>query len=156
MNYSQGRQSAVYRRDMEFIQGNTARRIAERPEKREQIRKVSDRTLKNRAKARYMNLGYVVFLSMAVLIVSAMLISYLQLQSELTLTRKNVAAMESELDYLRSSNDEAFKRVNSAVSLDEIKRIAVEELGMTYAKEGQVIVIQDTGSDYVRQVKALN
>lgn len=39
----------------------------------------------------------------------------------------------------------------SNVDLDEIKRIAIGELGMKYAKEGQVITYSGEGSDYVRQ-----
>ena len=39
----------------------------------------------------------------------------------------------------------------SSVDLEEIKRIAISELGMKYAKEGQVITYSGEGSDYVRQ-----
>ena len=39
--------------------------------------------------------------------------------------------------------------------MEEIKRVAIEELGMTYAREGQVVVIESEGSDYVRQLKSL-
>ena len=39
--------------------------------------------------------------------------------------------------------------------LEEIKKIAINELGMKYAKEGQVIIYSGEGSDYVRQYKAI-
>ena len=45
----------------------------------------------------------------------------------------------------------SFSRFQSNVDLDEIKRIAIGELGMKYAKEGQVITYSGEGSDYVRQ-----
>ena len=32
-----------------------------------------------------------------------------------------------------------------------IRRIAITELGMTYAGQGQIVEIPDDGSDYVRQ-----
>ena len=35
--------------------------------------------------------------------------------------------------------------------MEEVKRVAMEELGMTYAKDGQVIVFQSEESDFVRQ-----
>ena len=34
---------------------------------------------------------------------------------------------------------------------NEIRRIAITELGMTYAGQGQIVEIPDDGSDYVRQ-----
>lgn len=157
MNYnSQGRQRVDnYRRNTEYVQGNAVRRLRPEIEIEEPVRVVSHRTQRNRDKARYMNPGYVVFLSIAAALVAVMLISYIQVQSDLTICRKQVASMKSELDYLKTTNDENLKRVESSVSLDKIKEIAVEELGMTYAKEGQVIIIEDEGSDYVRQIKNL-
>ena len=41
--------------------------------------------------------------------------------------------------------------IMSSIDLEEIKRIAVSELGMKYAKEGQVIQYTGEGNDYVRQ-----
>ena len=40
-------------------------------------------------------------------------------------------------------------------TIEEIRRIAIEELGMTYAKEGQVVMVSGEGSDYVRQISAM-
>ena len=102
-----------------------------------------------------MNLPYVLFLSCAMIVAGIMLIGYLQMQSEMTVSIKRIALLESQLNDLRLSNDEQLERINSAIDMDEIKRIAVEELGMTYAKEGQVISISGEGSDYVRQMVSL-
>ena len=35
---------------------------------------------------------------------------------------------------------------------DEIRRIAITELGMTYPNQDQIVTIPDEGSDYVRQL----
>ena len=41
----------------------------------------------------------------------------------------------------------------SSLDLEEIKRIAIGEYGMTYATEGQIITYSDGGgNDYVRQL----
>ena len=48
-------------------------------------------------------------------------------------------------------NDETYTKIMSEVDLEEIKRIAIGELGMKYAKDGQVITYTGEGSDYVRQ-----
>ena len=61
--------------------------------------------------------------------------------------------MESQLNNLKQDNDEAYNRANGNVDLDEVKRIAIQEYGMTYASEGQIVTYSDGGgNDYVRQV----
>lgn len=110
---------------------------------------------RNRDRARYMNFRYVLFLSIAVFVTAVTLLGYVKSRSELTISIKNVASLERELSSLKLSNDEQLARINASVNLEEIKRIAVEELGMTYAKEGQVVLIASEGSDYVRQLHSL-
>ncbi|MBQ0028463.1 MAG: cell division protein FtsL [Lachnospiraceae bacterium] len=138
-----------------YVQGNVVRKAAPVRRNEAQIRRVEHAARKNRDKARYMNLGYVVFLTAAVLLVAVTLLGYLKMQSELTTSIKTVASLERELNDIKLSNDENLDRINSSINLENIKKIAVEELGMTYAKEGQVVVIESAGSDYVRQLKSL-
>ena len=59
--------------------------------------------------------------------------------------------MESTLNEMKLTNDENYDRIVSNVNLEEVKRIAIQELGMIYAKEGQVILFHGESSDYVRQ-----
>ena len=53
---------------------------------------------------------------------------------------------------MKLSNDEEYSRIESSVNLEQIKQIAINELGMTYAGEGQIVEYSSEGSDYVRQV----
>ena len=69
------------------------------------------------------------------------LIGYIRLQSEITASVKHIAAMESTLNSLKVSNDEEYSRIESSVDLDEIRRIAITELGMTYPKANQCIYV---------------
>ena len=99
-----------------------------------------------------MNPGYVLFLATALIAAGVILIGYIRLQSELTNSIKHISVLESQLNDLRLSNDEEYSRIESSVNLDEIKRIAIEELGMTYPSEGQIVTYSAEGSDYVRQI----
>ena len=47
--------------------------------------------------------------------------------------------MESTLNSLKVSNDEEYSRIESSVDLDEIRRIAITELGMTYRIKNQIV-----------------
>ena len=44
----------------------------------------------------------------------------------------------------------------SRLDLEQIKAVAIGELGMTYAREGQIISVEDSETDYVRQTEALD
>lgn len=155
MNSRQGRrmgQQNIGYTNRGYIEGNTVRKIDTVREMQQPVRKENRAVRKNRDRALYMNLPYVLFLTMALMITGVMLIGYLQAQSNLTISVKRVAALESELNDMKLANDEQLERINSALDMEEVKRIAVEELGMTYAKEGQVIFVSGEGSDYVRQL----
>ena len=60
--------------------------------------------------------------------------------------------MESTLTELRASNDEMYNQVNSDVDLEEIRRIAVDEYGMKYAAQEQIVVYSKTSGNLVHQI----
>lgn len=91
------------------------------------------------------------FLALAVAAVSIALTYYLTLQSEITNSIKSISKMESQLNELRVDNDEKYSRITGNVNLEEIRTVAIQELGMRYADEGQIIIFNGEGSDYVRQ-----
>lgn len=64
---------------------------------------------------------------------------------------KNIATLEAQLSELKAENDDEYNRVTSSVDLEEIREIAINELGMVYAGADQVILYDGQGSDYVRQ-----
>ena len=134
-----------------YVEGNTARKLnvveeLQKPlETKENSKKKPDRSL-------YMNLGYVVFLIGALAVAAMILMSYIRIQSDIIISVRNIASMESELNNLKLSNDEDYARAASSVDLDEVRSIAIGELGMRYAKEGQIINVSGEGSDYVRQL----
>lgn len=136
-----------------YVSGSTAHRLdVQRQLEEEPRRRLSHETRKNREKARHMSFGYVAFLIAAFGTCAFMLINYIQLQSELTNRTKVVAALESELNTMKLTNDETYSRITSSIDLEEIKRVAIGELGMTYAEEGQIITYGSVANDYMRQV----
>lgn len=144
------RRRAAYRNGV-YVQGNTARRIQAVPDRNEPVKKVSARTRKNRERAKHMNIGSVLSMAVAMVAAGFILTWYLTLQSDITNSIKHIAALESELNQLRRDNDENYSRITSDVDLEEVKRVAIQELGMTYAREGQIVTFNGEGSDYVRQ-----
>lgn len=115
-------------------------------------RSISNEARKNREKANHMNLAYVMFLIAALCCTGVVLVNYLQIQSEVTRKAEVIADLEKDLNDLRLSNDEEYNRILSSVDMEEIKRIAIGELGMTYAREGQIETYTNEGNDYMRRV----
>ena len=160
MAVRQGRQLASGReagqrqkvRQSVYIEGNTARQMdVKRVIEQEPRRQLSHTVRKNREKASHMSLGYVSFLVCALLVAGFVLLNYVQLQFDITNKIEYIASLECELNNLKQANEEAYTQITSSVNLEEIKSIAIGELGMTYATEGQVITYANEGSDYLRQ-----
>ena len=150
---SHGRRTS-YGRDT-YVDGNTVRkRQPEYAPVREEVRapkRLSNTARKNRDKAANMNPGYVLFLAMAMMVAGYFCIQYLQLQSDITNRVKNIAVLESRYNELKTENDETESRIKGSVGIETIKKQAMVELGMQYAKEDQIITYASEDGDYVRQ-----
>lgn len=139
-----------------YIDGNTARRLDVREEIKKAPRQIENQAvLRNRAKARHMNLPYVLFLAVAVCLAASVLIGYIKLQAENTKILKSISAKESQLNTMRLANDEEYSRIVSSVDLAYVKDVALNELGMQYAEEGQIVNVEIQGDDYVRQYQEM-
>jgi cell division protein FtsL len=145
-----------------YVSGNTVReldsperraRIASQREREEARRRKARRNAarRNRQRAMEMSLGYVVFLTVCVAAIACMAAMYINVQSEMTSRMKNVASLQSQVIELQADNDARYKALTSSVDLNHIKEIAMNELGMTYPKESQVIYYSIDNSNYMDQ-----
>lgn len=115
-------------------------------------RVLSNEARKNREKAKYMNLGYVVFLIAALMVAGVVLIGYIRLQADITALSSEITGQEELLNSLKAENAENRAWIDRSIDLEEIKRVAMQELGMVYPKEGQVITYEGVNYDYMRKV----
>lgn len=144
---------AAVRRRQYYTEGNTARQLdVRRINENEPRKRLSNEARKNRERAYHMDFGYVLFLALALFVAGYVLIGYIQMQADLTAQVESIATLERQLNNLRLENEEELTRINSSIDLEEIKRIAIGELGMVYASEGQIVNFTNEGSDYVRQL----
>lgn len=148
------------------IDGNTVRKMQAQPVRREERevpgrrqrpkrKPISKTTQKNRKKVKSINLFYVIFLMGATSLFVITCANFIQLQTNITTTRSEVSSLESQISDLKTVNDDTYNKLISSVNLEEIKRVAIDELGMVYASEDQVIVYEGQDSDYVRQYKEI-
>ena len=139
----------------EYVYGNTARAL--RPIEKE-IRSPGRTGAKSHRKINKesgMNPGYMIFMTLAMVLTGIVCVQYIRMQSSLTTYVNTISAMEIELQSLRAENDDYEKRINGAIGLENIKKRAMDELGMTYASDDQIVVYNSDGTDYVRQFVSL-
>lgn len=137
-----------------YVYGNTARKL-NNPQRRVEREMPLHELKRSQAKRRAhrMSFGYLLFLSLAVLATGIILTWYITLQADITSNVKEVSTLEAQLNTLKQDNDEAYNKAVSSLDLEEIKRIAIGEYGMTYATDGQIVTYSGgSGNDYVRQV----
>lgn len=150
---TESRRRTADNRSRYYVQGNTVRKLdVTREIERRPQPKISNRTRKNREKAKHMSAGYVFYLCVALVVTGFILINYIRLQSDITNSVQHISKLEKELNDLKLANDEEYSRITSSVDLEEIKRIAIQELGMQYAGEGQIISFASESNDYVKQI----
>ena len=137
-----------YDYNTEYADGNTVRRQRGRQDQ-EIFREVKGGKKRRR---RHMSFGYMLFLCVAMAAVAIVATGYVSLRMQITNSVNTISTLESQLNERKQENDEKYNKASSDVDLDEIKRIAMEEYGMTYADENQIVTYSDEGGDdYVRQ-----
>ena len=147
------RNRTVNGRNIYYVQGSAVRKPDMTREVEDQpVKKVSHTARKNRERAKHMSAGYVLFLCAAMVVTGIILTNYIGLQSDITNSVKHISSLEKQLNDLKLANAEEYSRITSSVNLEEIRRIAIQELGMQYAEEGQIIPFESQNNDYVKQM----
>lgn len=148
-NSYNGRKHTDAKDNSSYVYGNTVRR-----RNYDRNAKATMHTVQGRKQNRTgtFTLGYVAFMTMALVAAGLILTWYISMQSAITGSVKNIASLESQLNELKQENDEAYNKANSSVDLEKIKQTAIQEYGMQYAGEGQIVTYSDNGgNDYVHQ-----
>ena len=134
-----------------YTEGNVVRKLESTYPQTLEEESPSKKVRKNREKVLSMNFPYLVVLSVAMVVVLALCANYISVQSRLTSTIKEAQKNESNLEKLKGENDSAENMIATYLDLDHIKDVAMNKLGMVYAKKNQVITYEKTENEYVRQ-----
>ena len=94
---------------------------------------------------------YLAVLIIASLFTLGLCFSYIQMQTSINTRISSIETKKQQLDKLKSENDALQNSIDTSVNLDEIYRVATQELGMVYAGKDQTITYDKTESEYVRQ-----
>lgn len=139
-----------------YVFGNTVRElnVERNPEIERQVEGQRDFNQRRRREQEYassMNKGYVQFLVAMVAVVSLAMGSFMFLTTKISKIQSELAKASERTIALSRDNDDYERRIERAINIDEVRRIAMEELGMVYPSEGQIVNYACEESDYVRQ-----
>lgn len=144
-----------------YVGGNTVRELeapvrkpresAEEIERRKREQRRRRAAERNRSRALGMSRGYVIFLTLGVLAMAYACVMWVQLQSDVTTHMRNIASLQSQVNSLRADNDEKYKRITTSVDLNKVKEKAINELGMSYPTQEQVVYFTIENSNFMDQ-----
>ena len=145
-----------------YVNGSTVRQLEAQPVRRERIdrTKIKEEQQKkrrrnaarrNRERALHMSRSYVAFLTLCVGVVAFAAVAMVQMQSQVTQRMEHIAALESQITDLKADNDARYKEIVTSVDLDYIKDVAMNQLGMQYATEDQIIFYSVENNNFMDQ-----
>ena len=85
-------------------------------------------------------------------IVTASILYVLSLRHQMIENANEIITLEDRLEKTRSDNDEQYRRLTESVDLNEIRSIAIDDLGMQYADPTQIVTYEGEEAEYVQQV----
>ena len=106
---------------------------------------------RNREKAQGMSRGYVAFLSVCVILSAVSSFILIGTQASVSSRMRSVAPMQSQIEDLRADNDARYKEITTSVDLNYIKDVAMNQLGMSYATEDQVVYYSVEKNNFMDQ-----
>lgn len=141
-----------------YVEGNTVRNIDALPQRRikeehqrEEQRKVDRQTKANQERELRMSLKSVLFLSFAVVLTLGVCAIYICLQVDNVNRKSHIATLESTILDLKTNNDATLNRIETSINIDDIKNIAINEMGMVYPTKEQIIYFTVDENDYMNQ-----
>lgn len=97
------------------------------------------------------SLASLMVLTIAIIATLYVCVEYLMLQYDVNQMDQTIISLEHDLTTKSNENDAAFEQINTAVDLDYVYHVAVDELGMVYPNNNKVIAYKSGAKDYVRQ-----
>ena len=134
------------------VQGNVARQLYAVPDRH--VRPAGPAAVPNRRRKQEKNtlsIPYCIFVTVACILTMVFGAYYLEQQAIATSSQKKIASLESQLAELKKVNADDLNRIETSVNLEEIRDIAINELGMIYATQENVVLYKKTTQNYVSQ-----
>ncbi len=94
---------------------------------------------------------YSFYLAVASIALVGLFVGYVNLTNSITTHRNNIASLEQDISDLKASNSATESRIASQSNLNDIKNQALNEMGMVYANQDQIVYYTMDNNDYMNQ-----
>lgn len=112
--------------------------------------KIISRQHKNAMRVNKLMTTYMV---MVAFMVCVLFVGYVYLQNDITTRLNSIASLETQLSQINADNKAAESRIATTSNLNEIKNVAINDLGMVYASTSQIVYYNVDSTDYMSQYK---
>lgn len=141
--------------------GNTVRKVAQplpsRETREEELRKERQRRQRRQEHRKAVQMRkhkvYTLYLSAVVILSCGLLVGYVHLQTDITTRMNNISKLEQEISSLKADNSASLNRIQTTANLNAVRDAAVNQLGMTYTNNGQIVYYNMEDVDYMSQYK---
>ena len=110
---------------------------------------------RNRHRAQLLDIGSVIFMSFALVLCCLMCIAFLYYQRSVNAKIDEITALEKQVADAIAANDLTRLHITALENLDEIKDVAINEMGMSVAKEEQIKYYTLNSDDYMIQYESI-
>lgn len=156
MYYFEG--SAVRKLDPDEYYEQPARKPERKVERREvhterrvSREKVDKATAKKLDKALAFDFKYTVFVVASVFVMVVACVMMLYWEAKVNEQKDHISSLESELETLQTDNAAFKMSLDNMYTLEQVYDAATNELGMVYARKGQIVYYESANEDYVKQ-----
>ena len=148
----QGAYERDYNQHGTYIDGNTVRRYeaAPKPPPEKDPRQEQEER-KARERKRLAKQGYILFLSAAMVLTVAVCAVLLKMQADSRNHMDQIAALENQILELKTKNDAARNKIERSINLKQVRDIAINQMGMRYPTQDQIIYFEVDEDDYMNQ-----
>lgn len=144
-----------------FTEGNVVRQAAEpqplpnrrqtEHERREEQARRRRRQQRRHAAMMRRKRMYAVYFAGIVAATCGLFVGYINLTNSITTHMNNISELESQITELKAENSAAQSRIDTSTNLGAVKAAAMNDLGMVYAREDQIVYYSMENSDYMSQ-----
>lgn len=142
--------------------GNTAKKLAVteepdyweevKPVKKKNVQQVKEQRAVSYSNKQALNGLYTFALVTAVLFSLVLCVRFLQTQTAITEKNNRISQLKKEISVMTSQNDSMDYSINSYIDVQNIYKVATEELGMVVASEEQVKLYKSSELEYMKQL----
>lgn len=138
-----------------YVYGNAARKISTVPQRipapyQEPPRR-DPNVRRNQNKALSMNAPYVIFLAVAVFACLSMCVAYIMIRTENMRLSNDITSLKQQIEVVSTQNDALDYSINSHIDVNNIIRIATQEMGMVKASKDNIELYDSTEREYMNQ-----